>query len=193
MTEITRVPLQPIAKGSLSKLWLAVIVAVLVGAGLAWTALPKGVDVETITAGTGANPGPEDVVFVKYTGRLADGTVFDQSQEVPLPIEGIFPEGNPLPLDQMVPGFTEGALQMQKGGTYRVEIPASLGYGEEGRSDQQGNEVIPPNSDLEFDVELVDFMSRDDFQQRLATLQQALQMQQNLGGEAAGPAPAPGQ
>jgi FKBP-type peptidyl-prolyl cis-trans isomerase FkpA len=36
MSEITRVPLQPVAKGSLAKVWLGVIVAVLVGIGLAW-------------------------------------------------------------------------------------------------------------------------------------------------------------
>ena len=64
MTEITRVPLQPIKKGSLTKLWLGVAVAVLLGAGLAWAAIPKGLDVETVTAGTGDSPKMGDVVFV---------------------------------------------------------------------------------------------------------------------------------
>ena len=50
MTEITRVPLQPIKKGSLTKLWLGVLLAVLVAAGLAWAAMPRGLDVETVTA-----------------------------------------------------------------------------------------------------------------------------------------------
>ena len=61
MTEITRVPLQPIAKGSLTKLWLGVIVAILIGGGLAWAAMPKGLDVEVITEGTGPSPQIGDV------------------------------------------------------------------------------------------------------------------------------------
>ena len=182
MTEVTRVPLQPIAKGSLTKLWIGVIVAILVGAGLAWAAVPQGVKVETLVEGTGPTPDRTDVAFVRYVGKLPDGTVFDQSQEIPLPVEGIFPEGNPLPLDRMVPGFTEGATQMQKGGKYLLTIPASMGYGAEGRKDQMGNDVIPPNSDLVFEVEMIEFMSAEDFEQRLQALQSAMQMQQNLGG-----------
>ena len=191
MTEITRVPIQPIAKGSLTKLWLGVLVAVLLGAGLAWAAMPKGVSVDTLTSGTGPNPTREDVIFVRYTGKLDDGTVFDQSQDVPLPLEGVFPKGSPLPLSRMIPGFAEGAVKMQKGGKYTLFIPADKGYGAEGQKDQQGNEVIPPNSDLTFDVELVDFMSEPDFQRRLEVLQQAMQMQQGQGAGPGGAVPPP--
>jgi FKBP-type peptidyl-prolyl cis-trans isomerase FkpA len=188
MTEITRVPLQPIAKGSLAKLWLGVLAAVLLGAGLAWAALPKGVDVDVVAEGTGSSPTKEDVIFVRYTGRLADGTVFDRSQDVTLPIQGLLPAGSPLPLSRMIPGFAEGAVQMKKGGKYRLFIPAEQGYGAEGQRDQQGNEVIPPNSDLTFDVELIDFMSEADFQRRIQVLQQAMQLQQGQGGESGAPA-----
>ena len=173
MAEVTRVPLQPIEKGSLTKLWLGVIVAILIGAGIAWAAMPKGVSVDTLVEGTGPNPGPEDVVFVKYVGKLADGTEFDKSQDIPLPIEGIFPAGNPLPLDQMVEGFRTGAMQMQKGGKYELFIPAELGYG---AAPPEGA-PIPPNSDLYFDVELVDFMTREDFQRRINMLQQMMQQE----------------
>ena len=190
MTEITRVPLQPIKKGSLTKLWLGVALAVLLGAGLAFAALPEGVSVDTVAAGTGDSPGPDDVVFVRYVGTLDDGTEFDRSQDVPLPIPGIFPEGSPLPLGRMIPGFSEAAVQMKKGGKYVFHIPADKGYGAEGQKDQQGNDVIPPNSDLTFEVELVDFMSEEDFQRRLAVLQQAMQMQQGAAGEDAPAAPA---
>ena len=196
MTEITRVPLQPIAKGSIPKLWLGVIAAVALAAGLAWAALPKGVDVDVVAEGTGASPGKEDVIFVRYTGKLEDGTVFDQSQDVQLPIQGLLPEGSPLPLARMIPGFAEGAVRMKKGGKYTLFIPADKGYGAEGQKDQQGNEVIPPNSDLIFDVELVDFMSEADFQRRLQVQQQAMQMQQGQGQDQGGegappPQPAP--
>lgn len=178
MTEITRVSLQPIAKGSLTKLWLGVLAAVLIAAGLAWTARAQGVDVDVVAEGTGPSPAKDDVIFVRYTGKLADGTVFDQSQDVQLPIEGFLPKGSPLPLSRMIPGFAEGAVRMKKGGKYTLFIPAEKGYGAEGQKDQQGKEVIPPNSDLTFDVELVDFMSEADFQRRVQVLQQAMQMQQ---------------
>jgi hypothetical protein len=42
MTEITRVPIKPVAKGSLTKLWIGVALAMLVGGGLAWAAMPRG-------------------------------------------------------------------------------------------------------------------------------------------------------
>lgn len=190
MTEITRVPLQPIAKGSLTKLWIGVVLAVLVGAAVAWAAIPKGVTVTTLTAGAGASPTAEDVIFVHYKGSLADGTVFDESQAVPLPIEGVFPEGSPLPLDRMIPGFTEGAVQMKKGGKYELFVPAAKGYGAAGEvNPQTGEVVIPPNSDLTFEVELIEIMSQEDFQRRVAVFQQMMQQQQ--GAEGAG-APASG-
>ena len=189
MTEITRVPIQPIARGSLVKLWLGVLLAVLLATGLAWTARPKGVDVDVVAEGTGPSPAKEDVIFVRYTGRLADGTVFDRSQDVQLPIQGLLPDGSPLPLSRMIPGFAEGAVRMRKGGKYTLFIPADKGYGAEGQKDQQGNEVIPPNSDLTFDVELVDFMSEADFQSRIQVLQQAMQMQRGQGAGRGGQQP----
>lgn len=186
MTEVTRVPLHPIAKGSLTKLWLGVIAAVLLGAGIAWAAMPQGVTVKTLVEGSGPHPTKQDVIFVKYTGKLDDGTVFDQSQDVPLPVQGIFPEGSPLPLDRMVPGFTEAALQMQKGGKYVIHIPADKGYGAEEQKDQQGNVVIPANADLTFDVELTGIMTQQDFQRRIAALQQMMQGQQGAAPGAPG-------
>lgn len=188
MTEITRVPLQPIAKGSLTKLWLGVLVAVLLGAGLAWAAAPKGLSVDTITAGTGDSPKLGDVVFVKYVGKLKDGTEFDRSQPLPIP-PGLLPDGNPLLLEEgaIIDGFIQGLTQMQKGGKYTLTIPAEQAYGAE----PPPGSPIPPNSDLVFDVEVVDFMSRDDFQQRAAAIQQMMQAQQGQAQGAEGAAPPP--
>lgn len=180
MAEITRVPLQPIAKGSLTKLWLGVAAAVALGAGLAWAAVPEGVSVDTIQAGTGASPGEGDVLFVKYTGKLEDGTIFDQWSPPPIPVEGFFPEGTPLFMGNIVPGFREAATRMQKGGKYVIEIPAAKAYGD---APPPGSPV-PANADLTFEVELIEFMSEADFQQRLQALQQIMQMQQQQGGPA---------
>lgn len=189
MAEVTRVPIQPIAKGSLTKLWLGVIAAVLLGAGIAWAAVPQGVTVEEIQAGTGANPGETDVLFTKYTGKLADGTVFDEWSPPPIPVDGIFPEGSPLFMQNIVPGFREAAGRMQKGGKYLIEIPSEKAYGDE----PPPNSGIQPGADLIFEVELVDFMSEQEFQQRLQVLQQMMQMQQGPGaGPGAGAGEAPG-
>lgn len=189
MTEITRVPIQPIAKGSLTRLWVGVAAAIALGAGLAWAAMPAGVDVDVLTEGSGEGPRMGDVVFVNYVGKLKDGTEFDRSRPLPIP-PGLFPEGNPLLLEEgaLVSGFVEGLQQMKKGGKYRLEIPAAQAYGE---TPPQGSN-IPPNSDLVFEVEVVDFMSREDFQRRAAALEQMMQQaQQGQQGAPAQPAPAP--
>ncbi len=184
MTEVTRVPLQPIAKGSLTKLWLGVIAAILLGAGLAWAATPKGLEVETLTEGTGASPGMGDVVFVKYVGKLASGKEFDRSQPLPVP-PGLFPEGNPLLLEEgaIIDGFIDGLQQMQKGGKYVLTIPADQAYGAE----PPPGSPIPPNADLVFEVEVIDFMSRDDFQARASALQQMMQQQGQAGQQGGAP------
>jgi FKBP-type peptidyl-prolyl cis-trans isomerase FkpA len=172
MTEITRVPLQPIAKGSLTKLWLGIAVVALVGAGAAYATLPASVDVDTVTKGTGESPTRDDIALVNYKGMLPDGKVFDEGKQAV------------LPLSEVVPGFTKALEQMQRGGKYKVHIPAKLAYGEKGAG------PIPPNTDLDFDIELLDFKSRAEVEQQQRILQQLQQMQ--MGGGAAGVPGAPG-
>ncbi|WP_170005516.1 FKBP-type peptidyl-prolyl cis-trans isomerase [Pseudopontixanthobacter vadosimaris] len=181
MTEVTRVPIQPVDRGTLPKLWIAVVLAVLLAAGVAWATVPDGVEVTTIAPGTGPSPAEDDVVLVNYVGKLANGEIFDQAEQAPLPLEG------------MIPGFTEGAQKMQKGGTYLIEIPAELGYGEEEKLDPASGEVrIPANSTLLFEVELIDFISRTDFEQRMRAMEQMMQMQGKMpGGMPSAPAGAP--
>jgi FKBP-type peptidyl-prolyl cis-trans isomerase FkpA len=198
MTEITRVPIQPVAKGSLTKLWIGVILAIAIGAGLAWAAVPRGLNVETITAGTGPLPEQGDVLFIKYKGTLAsDGTVFDESRDIPLPVQGLFPEGTPFPIEEgaTIPGFFEGLQQMQKGGKYTLFIPADKAYGAE----PPPGAPIPPNADLEFEIEVVDVMSQQTFERNLGILQQTMQAQMGQGGPGGpggpggAPVPVPGQ
>jgi FKBP-type peptidyl-prolyl cis-trans isomerase FkpA len=190
MTEITRVPLQPIAKGSLTKLWLGVAAAVALGAGIAWASVPAGVEVDTVTAGTGPFPGPSDVVFIKYTGKLAaDGKVFDQSKELGVPTGGLIPDGMPMQVSGSVPGFAEGLQKMQKGGKYVLHIPAKDAYG----ATPPPGAPIPPNADLVFDVELVDFMSEADARRRFEVLQQMMQQAQAQQGKAQPGQAQPGQ
>lgn len=83
-----------------------------------------------------------DKVKIRYTGKLVDGTVFDESA----------PEGITLGAGNFVPGFTEGLLLLGKGGSATLYIPADLAYGVDGVP-QAG---IGPNSTLVFDVEVLD-------------------------------------
>ena len=79
----------------------------------------------------------------------------------------------------MIPGFKDALLQMQKGGSYTVDIPSELAYGAE---PPQGA-PIPPNADLVFEIELIDFMSRDEAEERYNRMMQAMQaMQAGQGG-----------
>jgi len=190
MTEVTRVPIQPIAKGSLTKLWLGVLVAILIGAGVAWSAMPKGVSVDTLVEGTGPFPQQGEMVFVKYKGKLTDGTVFDESQPLPFDVGDLIPEGSPFPIaeGQTIEGFQIGLKQMQKGGKYELFIPADQGYGD----DPQPGSPIPPGADLIFEIEVVDILAQSDFERRVSVLQQMMQQQQ--GGPPGGPGgpPQPG-
>lgn len=196
MAEITRVPLKPINKGSLVMLFVGIVIGLLIAAAFAWISAPKGVSIEVVEAGSGENPTENDIVFLHYTGKLEDGTVFDQSQEQPLPLDGFFPEGTPLQLTQVVPGFREGVMQMQRGGSYVLTIPAEKGYG----STPPPGSPIPADADLIFDIEVVDFMPLEEANQRLQQMQQIMmqQMQEQGGGapgsasgSASGPAPVP--
>jgi FKBP-type peptidyl-prolyl cis-trans isomerase FkpA len=169
MTEITRVPLQPIAKGALGKLWLGVAAAVAAAAGVAWASLPAQVRVETVTAGEGASPTLEDVALINYKGTLPDGKVFDQAKNAVFPLQGV------------VPGFTKALQQMQRGGKYKVHIPSELAYG-----DQQAG-AIPPNTDLDFEIELLDFKSQQEIMEQQRQMQQMQQMQGGAPGGPGGP------
>ena len=97
--------------------------------------------------GSGPSPGPGAAVNVHYAGRLKDGKVFDSSYDRGKPVE--FKAG----VGQGIKGRDQGLLAMKKGEKRTLLIPYELAYGEQGYP-----KVIPPRSDLIFDVELIDFM-----------------------------------
>lgn len=191
MSEVTAVPLQPIAKGSMLKFWLGVLVGAALASAVAWyLARPDTVDVETVTAGTGANPQEDDAVFVDYVGKLEDGTVFDQSPprpEIPAAIEDLIPQGSYMELSGVVPGFRQAIMQMQKGGEYVVTIPAELAYG----ANPPAGSPIPANADLTFEVTLHDFFTQEQLQERAMQINEVMAASQGAageGGEGAAPA-----
>ncbi|WP_051881552.1 FKBP-type peptidyl-prolyl cis-trans isomerase [Parvularcula oceani] len=94
-------------------------------------------------AGDGESPAATDVVRVHYRGTLPSGEEFDSS----------YSRGQPatFPLNQVIPGWTEGVQLMDVGDTYRFFVPAGLAYGETGTP----GGPIGPNQALIFDVELL--------------------------------------
>lgn len=109
--------------------------------------MPSGLLFEVLTEGEGDKPGPKDVVLVKYTGRLIDGKVFNESPE---------DKDTFFRVSETIPGFGEGLQMMKKGGRYRLYIPSDLGYGREGVPG-----LIPGGAATIFDVELLDFRTVD--------------------------------
>ncbi|MBP6508524.1 MAG: FKBP-type peptidyl-prolyl cis-trans isomerase [Opitutaceae bacterium] len=105
--------------------------------------LPSGLAYEIVQPGTGPSPKESDTVTINYTGTLIDGHVFDSSVK----------RGQPetIALTEVIPGWTEGLQQINKGGKIKLYIPAALGYGDHGAGE------IPPGAVLIFDVELIDF------------------------------------
>lgn len=102
----------------------------------------SGLLYRVITAGQGPkyNPetdGPGAICSVTYEGKLIDGTVFDKSEQ---PID--------MPIDRVVPGFSEALKLMPVGSTWEVCIPSELAYG------PQGPAAIGNNSTLVFTITL---------------------------------------
>ncbi|WP_293880313.1 FKBP-type peptidyl-prolyl cis-trans isomerase [Sphingomonas sp.] len=201
MSEITAVPLRPVQKGTMTRLWIGVAAAVLVAGGIAWagtakvvattgtaeqflswhsgrtgvTTTPSGLQYQVVAKGRGAMPTDADVVLVNYKGSLRDGSIFDQAERAPFPVTGV------------VPGFSEALKLMNKGAKYRFWIPPALGYGE-----TSPDPKLPAHSVLVFDVELIDFKNAAEVQAQMQQMQaQQARAQQSQGQQAPG-GPVPG-
>ncbi len=106
----------------------------------------SGLGIIDIEPGTGATPEAGQTLLVSYTGWLSDtGEKFDSSLDRGQPIEFALGTG------QVIPGWEEGLATMRVGGKRRLIIPADLAYGAAGSPP-----LIPPNSELTFDVELLE-------------------------------------
>jgi FKBP-type peptidyl-prolyl cis-trans isomerase FkpA len=102
------------------------------------TRLSSGVWIQTLMPGKGSHPVVDDDVQVSYRGTLRNKKQFDANARAQFPVGGL------------IAGFTEGLLNMQEGGVYRLCIPAVHAYG-----DTSPSPDIPAHSILFFDVTLL--------------------------------------
>ncbi len=114
-------------------------------AGIQVITTGSGLQYQELKAGSGPAAQAGETVAVHYTGWLTDGTKFDSSLDRGTPFEFTLGRGG------VIQGWDEGVAGMQVGGVRKLIIPAALAYGDRGIEG-----VIPANSILVFDVELVE-------------------------------------
>lgn len=119
------------------------------------TKLPSGVEIEDTLVGTGYEVQAGGTVVAHYRGTLkATGEEFDSSFKRNEPI--------PFPLSRVIKGWQEGIPGMKVGGKRKLTIPAAMAYGDKDMKDGDGKIIIPKNSDLIFEVELVNALEIED-------------------------------
>jgi FKBP-type peptidyl-prolyl cis-trans isomerase FkpA len=138
---------RPANTGRAMRLWLALIVLIGAGIGLAWLGAgslrpvvsESGLQFRTIKNGTGEPIGPADSAYLDYILSANDGTVADASDA----------HGGPTQFTMagVYPGFAEAMTHMHDGGQYRFTIPQSIAWGA-----GQSPPGWPKDSPLTFDV-----------------------------------------
>ena len=105
----------------------------------------SGLQYFVMKPGTGKTPLETDVVKVHYTGMLLDGKAFETTTGK---------DAAEIPVNRVIPGWTEALLKMKVGDKWRLYIPSELAYGAQGPP----GGPIPPFATLIFDIELVEIV-----------------------------------
>src|SRR5688500_20254202 len=104
---------------------------------------PAKLEIKDIAVGKGRGAQAKDMVTVEYTGRLLTGKEFDSSV-------GKAPYVFTVGAKQVIQGWDEGVVGMKVGGKRKLIVPPTMAY-----QDRNLGDIIPPNSTLEFDIELL--------------------------------------
>jgi peptidylprolyl isomerase len=107
--------------------------------------------IEDIHVGDGKAAVRGALITTQYEGRLEDGTVFDSSYAKGKPFQCVIGSG------RVIKGWDQGLMGMRVGGKRKLFVPAHLAYGE-----RQIGEHIKPHSNLIFEIELLEVLTRDD-------------------------------
>ncbi|CAM3483913.1 peptidylprolyl isomerase [Flavobacterium longum] len=131
------------------------------------TKTESGLEYKIVKAGSGKKPADGTTVYIHYAGFLEDGSLFDSSYADVSKAFGKYDENRdkqggyrPFPFtagkkDGLIPGFIEAMEKMNIGDKLVAFIPVNLAWGERGSGD-----VIPPNSNVIFEIELLDEMPK---------------------------------
>lgn len=112
--------------------------------------MPTELQITDLLEGTGKTCIKGALITTHYTGSLEDGTVFDSSIGKGQPFQCVIGTG------RVIKGWDQGLMGMKVGGKRKLVVPAQLGYGERHIG------KIPPNSNLIFEIELLEVLTRDD-------------------------------
>ena len=174
---VTAVPLRPLARGSVLKLWIGLLVLALGAAALAWigtsgqqvVTTASGLRYRVVEEGSGPTVTPADLVALRYKLRKEDGTLIQDSDQTGQPFvtgtEGLFP------------GFSEGLQLMQAGGRYTLWIPPGLHV----------QQALPPGAPFTAEDTLVFEIEVLQIAPGMAAMQQLMGPQGEGAPEGAGP------
>lgn len=192
MSEVTAVPLPPLRRGSLVKMWLALALLVGLAVALAWwgtaawqvTILHSGVRVQTLHAGHGPEITTEDVIALRYKLHIGslDSRVIQDSDESGQPFVATTAE--------VYPGFGEALQHMRAGGAYVITLPPGTHI----QAPQPGAPFTPRDT-LVFEVQIIQIAAgqAQAFEmQRMQQLQQELQSRMQQQGAPGGAHPGGG-
>ncbi|MCQ4309102.1 FKBP-type peptidyl-prolyl cis-trans isomerase [Pseudomonas stutzeri] len=107
--------------------------------------------IEDIQVGDGKEVVKGALITTQYRGQLEDGTTFDSSYDRGKPFQCVIGTG------RVIKGWDIGLMGMKVGGKRKLFVPAHLAYGE-----RQIGEHIKPNSNLLFEIELLEVLTRDE-------------------------------
>ncbi|MCP1649524.1 FKBP-type peptidyl-prolyl cis-trans isomerase [Pseudomonas nitroreducens] len=107
--------------------------------------------IEDIVVGDGKAVVKGALITTQYKGTLEDGSVFDSSYDKGRPFQCVIGTG------RVIKGWDQGLMGMKVGGKRKLFVPAHLAYGE-----RQVGVHIQPNSNLLFEIELLEVLTRDD-------------------------------
>ena len=112
--------------------------------------MQQELEIEDVVIGTGKAAERGALITAHYVGWLEDGTEFDSSYKKNAPFQTV------LSNKRVIQGWVLGLKDMQVGGKRRLRVPAHLAYAE-----RQIGTMIPPNSNLFFEIELLEVLTRD--------------------------------
>ena len=112
--------------------------------------MQQELEIEELVKGTGKAAERGALITAHYIGWLEDGTEFDSSYKNNKPFQTV------LSNKRVIQGWILGLKDMKVGGKRRLRVPAHLAYGE-----RQIGSMIPPHSNLTFEIELLEVLTRD--------------------------------